>query len=81
MVYKGPKGQDEKIIRCHFFYFLNRSWGLPRGVIKPIFSLFWHEWASDRRCETLDSSIMKIFSSSIDLDGSQDRLIGLKGGL
>ena len=33
-------------------------------------TLFWHEWASDRRCEALDSSNMKVFSSSIDLDRS-----------
>ncbi len=26
-----------------------------------MFSLFRHEWASDRLCEVLDSSIMKIF--------------------
>ena len=45
-----------------------------------IYSLFWHERASDRRYEALDSSIMKIFSSSIDLDGSRGRFIGLKGG-
>ena len=46
-----------------------------------MFSLFWHEWASDRRYEALDSSIMNDFSSSIDLDGSRGRFIGLNGGL
>ena len=46
-----------------------------------IFALFWHDWASDRRCEALDSSHMRDFSSSIDLDGSRGRFIGLNGGL
>ena len=36
-----------------------------------MFDLFWHEWASDRRYEALDSTIMKDFSSSIDLAGSR----------
>ena len=54
----------------------------PRQTPKYyIFTLFWHEWASDRRCEALDSSHMRDFSSSIDLDGSQGRFIGLNGGL
>ena len=37
--------------------------------------------ALDRCSEALDRSIMKYFSSSIDLDGSQGRFIALKGGL
>ena len=37
--------------------------------------------ALDRCSEALDRSIMKIFSSSIDLDGSQGRFIALTGGL
>ena len=54
----------------------------PRQTPKYyIFTLFWHEWASDRRCEALDSSHMRDFSSSIDLDGSRGRFIGLNGGL
>ena len=46
-----------------------------------IFSVFWHEWASDRRYEALDRCKLKDFSYSIDLEGSQGRFIGLKGGL
>ena len=54
----------------------------PRQTQKYyIFTLFWHEWASDRRCEALDSSHMRDFSSSIDLDGSRGRFIGFNGGL
>ena len=54
----------------------------PRQTPKYcIFTLFWHEWASDRRCEALDSSHMRDFSSSIDLDGSWGRFIGLNCGL
>ena len=37
--------------------------------------------ALDRCCEALDRSIMKDFSSSIDLDGSRGRLIALRGGI
>ena len=57
------------------------------GQAKPdpqkyfMFDLFWHEWASDRRYEALDSTIMKDFSSSIDLAWSRGWFIGLKGGL
>ena len=37
--------------------------------------------ALDRRSEALDRSIMRYFSSSIDLDGSQGRFMALQGGL
>ena len=51
----------------------------PRQPKYDIFLLFWHDWASDRRCEDLDSSIMNIFSSTIDLAESLDQFIALKG--
>ena len=43
-------------------------------------TLFWHEWASDRRWEVFDTIIRKHFSSSIDLDESWGRFICSKGG-
>ena len=46
-----------------------------------IFAVFWHEWASDTRYEALDRCTWSEISFSIDLEGSQGRLIGLKGSL
>jgi len=54
------------------------------GYARPkiiCFSLFWHEWAWERRYEALDWCILNDFSSSLDVEGPQDRFVGLAGGL
>merc|ERR1711963_536687 len=54
-------------------------WPMAQKNIR--FSIFLHELALERCYEALDRSELKDFSFSIDLEGSQDRFIGLKGGL
>merc|ERR1712115_772568 len=55
----------------------------PRSMLQKYirFLVLLHELALERCYEALDRSEFKDFSFSIDLEGSQDRFIGLKGGL
>ena len=69
------------------YLFISQSQNRARpGHAKPVpkyfnLTLFLHDWASDRRCEALDSSNRNRFLSSIDLEGPLGRSIGLNGGL